>query len=284
MATKRCIPVRFFKNPDVADLSKDCQLILIGLALSGDDDGRGVADTRLLGREIDYPPEQMEVALKELEAHELIVLYQVGRHRYYQITEDWQKSMGARKTPSKLPAPAAEMHAPAAEMQPQSNLIKSNLTEDEEKSTPDSNVLVFPHIDSSGGGGLMDDVRDTLTEAVADILKLPVTPALARVVADFLPDTAISLTGEADAAREYIDDPRRNHRHKTMTPAFYRQWLKRERDQKGAEEGRQRPTAPHQEATGTTGLHPPPGLASRSLMHLEAEYQGHKPQQKGNKS
>ena len=45
---------------------------------------------------------------------------------------------------------------------------------------------------------------------MAAILKLPVTDDLARVVADYLARPGLSLLGEADAAVEWIADPKRN--------------------------------------------------------------------------
>ena len=56
MASKRCIPTRFFKDPDIMNLeSKDHQLILVGLVLMADDEGRELAHAKLLSRELDYP-------------------------------------------------------------------------------------------------------------------------------------------------------------------------------------------------------------------------------------
>jgi hypothetical protein len=66
------------------------------------------------------------------------------------------------------------------------------------------------------------------TKQVAAILKLPVTDDLARVVADYLARPGLSLLGEADAAMEWIADPARNRKRQSMTPAFFRRWLKRE--------------------------------------------------------
>src|SRR5215470_17305156 len=70
MASKRCLPTRFFKDADIMNVSKDAQLILVGLVLLADDEGRELAHPRLLSREIDYPPEQIEAALQELRSEE----------------------------------------------------------------------------------------------------------------------------------------------------------------------------------------------------------------------
>ncbi|MBO0793434.1 MAG: hypothetical protein J2P36_21125, partial [Ktedonobacteraceae bacterium] len=116
MATKRCLPTRFFKHPDVMNLrSRDAQLLLIGLVLMADDEGRELAHAALIGRELDYPEEAVEMMLHELEDNELICLYQVGRHRYYSLTRwrEWQSLSPSKTTPSKYPAPPVpqEQHA-----------------------------------------------------------------------------------------------------------------------------------------------------------------------------
>jgi hypothetical protein len=68
---------------------------------------------------------------------------------------------------------------------------------------------------------------------VAGILKLPATDDLARVVADYRGSPGLSLLGEADAAAEWIADPKRNRKRQPITPAFFRRWLKRETETVG---------------------------------------------------
>src|SRR5947209_20124575 len=104
-ANRRMIPTRYFKDPDIMNVrSKDIQLILIGLVLTADDEGRELAHAGLLGREMDYAPEQIEAALQELVANDLLLLYEVGRHRYYSLTRwsQWQ-TLGSKMTASKYP-------------------------------------------------------------------------------------------------------------------------------------------------------------------------------------
>src|SRR5215831_6966771 len=107
MASKRCLPTRFFKDADIMNVSKDSQLILVGLVLLADDEGRELAHPRLLSREIDYPPEQIEAALQELVENDLVVLYQVGKHCYYSLIRwnQWQSISSQKMVPSKYPAP-----------------------------------------------------------------------------------------------------------------------------------------------------------------------------------
>src|SRR5437762_14343588 len=144
MAVKRCIPTNFFKDPDIAALCHNSQLILLGLALCGDDHGRGVADTKLLGREIDYPLEQIEAALQALSENDLIVLYQAGRHRYYQLTQDWQKSMGSKRTPSRFPeVPPESTQSPpeSTEVPPERTEVPPDSTQSPPESTRQSNSI-----------------------------------------------------------------------------------------------------------------------------------------------
>jgi len=301
MASKRCIPTRFFKDPDIVNLRKDTQLILIGLVLNADDEGREVAHTKVLGQEMDYPPEQIEAALQELVENDLIVLYQAGKHRYYSLTHQWQ-SLGSKMTPSRFPAPpqgektgiptespedvgvsagnsgvAREMpeNASVSAGNPaQVKLSKEKLSKgDEEKAAPSSaipsNVVPFPTSISNDSDGVFGEQHEQITIQVAAILHLSVTPALRRIVHEYRHDPSLSLLGEADAAREYIDSPKRNKQSKAMTPAFFRRWLKREQA-----ETKQREQAVTQ-ATGTTDT---PATASRSpaghsLMDLETRYQ-----------
>src|SRR5690242_11988141 len=107
MASKRCLPTRFFKDADIMNVSKDAQLILVGLVLLADDEGRELAHPRLLSREIDYPPEQIEAALQELVDNDLVVLYQAGKHHYYSLTRwnQWQSISSQKMVLSKYPAP-----------------------------------------------------------------------------------------------------------------------------------------------------------------------------------
>lgn len=323
MAARRMVPTRFFKDPDIMNLSsKDTQLILIGLILAADDEGREVAHAGLLGREMDYPTEQVEAALQDLANNDLLLLYQVGKHRYYQLTRwnQWQ-TLGGRTTPSRYPAPPASLYPDGTDEKfstsddegktqgdvgensgkhrgnsqhfpNQFNITESNLSEDEgeensrdEQPTPEDHahkVVPFPASRASVGDVSFQEIQTplgtdvpALVQRVARILRLPVTEALTRVISEYAPVAALSLLGEADAAREWIENPQRNHKRKSMSPAFFRNWLKREMDAL-----EQRQTALQQavqaQATGTSGTPastsaPPTGHHPPSLMHLAKE-------------
>lgn len=299
MASRRMVPTNFFKDPDIMNLgSKETQLILIGLILLADDEGRAVAHAGLLGREMDYPVKHIEAALEDLVDNDLLVVYQAGKHRYYQLTRwsQWQ-TLGGRLTPSRYPAPPVSPSNEAANHPTPEHLERSqrnagedsgndrgnsphfpdqenprelNQREGEGKEpSPDEfepspgKVVPFPSPPDSAANadGLMphrgtpsDAGQTTLARQVAHILRLPVSDALLRLVADYAPQVSLSVLGEADAAREWIDDPQRNKQRKRMSPAFFRTWLKREME---AVERRQHTlqalTATPALATGTDG-------------------------------
>ena len=111
-------------------------------------------------------------------------------------------------------------------------------------------IVPFPPTTHTDGG--TDPLSSQLqiiecTNQIAQILRLDVSPALTRIVEEYRVDTTISLCGEADAAREWIENPRRNRTGQTMTPAFFRRWLKREREEVLSRQ------AQRLQATGTTG-------------------------------
>jgi hypothetical protein len=267
MVRGRLIPTSYFRDPDVMSLSSgDIRLILVGLVLHADDWGRGLAHTVILGRDLDYPPEVIETALTELEGAELVQCYQAGKHRYYVLTrwDDWQKLPEAKRTPSRLPAPPIAESAGArfseipdfsgeipgnpgnsGEIPPESesNQNQKGIRIEDEEAQPPPNVLPFPAARAAAADSVFSE--KTVVEAtkqVADILKLPITDDLARVMADYLGRPDLSLLGEADAAAEWIGDPKRNRKHQHMTPAFFRRWLKRETET--AQHGYVAPGAP----------------------------------------
>lgn len=299
MAARRMISTRFFKDPDIMNLScKDTQLILIGLTLAADDEGREVAHAGLLGREMDYPADQVEAALQELMANDLLLLYQVGKHRYYQLTRVWREwqTLGGRTTPSRYPAPPTAETLPCepdirslgksrgngVHFPDQSNPTEENPTEEEAKpackqtfTNQPQNVLPFPH--SHADDDRQKKESTVLIPQVARILMLPTTDALLRLVDEYATLPGLSLVGEADAAREWIDDHRRNPQRKRMSLTFFRNWLKRERD---AMEHRPFQLQQPVRATGTGDLSPtvspgafPHGRRPPDLMHLADEDQ-----------
>jgi hypothetical protein len=267
MVRGRLIPTSYFRDPDVMSLSSgDVRLILVGLVLQADDYGRGLAHTVILGRDLDYPPEVIESALAELERAELVQCYQAGKHRYYVLTrwDDWQKLPEAKRTPSRLPAPPTAESASALSPEipdfsgenpgnpekpggnppeSESNQNPSRIRIEDEEAQPPPNVLPFPAARADAADPVVSE--KTVVEAtkqVAAILTLPVTDDLARVVADYVARPGLSLLGEADAAVEWIADPKRNHKRQPMTPAFFRRWVKRETE--SAHRGYVAPGAP----------------------------------------
>ncbi len=291
MARSRSLPTALLEDPDYFERSSATQSILIALVLTADDEGRGLAHVGLLARKFNKEIPFIEQALHELQACEMLVCYQVGRHRYYSLTrwQEWETL--SKPTPSKYPAPPPTFSTGLSQESPTcSQPFQENpgnprepLPEDEEEGEDEEkrsegeeeptppNVVTFPSSRSDSGSAVEHQIPEA-TRQVAAILKLTVTPALIRIVEDYLHDSTLSLLGEADAAREWIDDRQRNRKGQRMTPAFFRRWLKREQeDVLHRQAARLRA-----QATGTTGKYgsgPPTGVSlPKSLMHLEEAY------------
>ncbi len=277
MVRGRLIPTNYFRDPDVMSLSSgDVRLILVGLVLHADDYGRGLAHTAILGRDLDYPPEVIEAALCELERADLLQCYQIGKHRYYALTRwnDWQKL--TKRTPSRIPAPPTQEEAvsgadfprfsvkslenpgESGESSPESESeseSKGNRIEEEEAQPP-PNITPFPAARAANAADPVFSEKGVseATKQVAGILKLPATDDLARVVVDYLSHPGLSLLGEADAAAEWIGDPKRNRKRQPMTPAFFRRWLKRETET--AQRGCVAPGTPTTNTASRTSVSP----------------------------
>lgn len=136
---------------------------------------------------------------------------------------------------------------------------------------------------SDTGQSTPPDERTRATaHKLATILRLPESGALLRIVADYQDDPLLSLLGEADAAREYIDDRRRNKSGQRMSPAFFRRWVKHEHEDAQA----RRQLSPRH-TTAATGVASPDGTSAppragkhQNLMHL-ADQVGKPPGQRG---
>jgi hypothetical protein len=298
MARQRCLPTNFFKDPDVMALSNgDVRLILVGLVLNADDEGRGLAHARILGRELDYPPEVIEEALVEMEACELVQCYQVERHRYYRLRRwrDWQTL--SKPTPSRFPAPPPlpsseeSQGTPGVRNNPQGSpgFSRDILPEEEgemeseveqegkgeDEGEARSKVVSFPTARTNSGTSAQQHLEPT-TLKLAHILKISISPALRRIAEEYLDDPLLSLLGEADAAREYIDDRQRNRKGQRMTPAFFRRWLKREHEDALLRRTRSTQATGTTDRDGTYSATAPPGsqaaAATRNLMNLREQY------------
>src|SRR5450755_1882751 len=203
MATRRMLPTRFFKDPDVMALSSgDIRLILVGLVLNADDEGRELAHAKLLGRELDYPPEVIEDALHELEDNGLLQCYAVGKYCYYSLCRWYEWQTLSKPTPSKYPAPPPRhdssrptlaQDSPGSSQNPLGNPGKpretpsegeeeGKRTEEEREPEPEgeeegnpSNVVPFPtHSGCSDTSQRDHEIKQVTTQAAA-ILHLPVS-------------------------------------------------------------------------------------------------------------
>ncbi len=266
MARSRSIPTQLFWDPAFSLLDSDTQIILLGLTLIADDEGRGLAQTRFLIRQFDKDATLVEQALITLTEAGFLGCYQIDNQRYYQHLhwQEWETL--SKPTPSRYPAPPDHEDSASSEI-PQENSkkpretqpegegeVKRNLNEEQKREGEDERVKLrivpFPSTTlADTGTDLLSSQQQIIecTNQIAQILRLDVSPALTRIVEEYRTETTISLYGEADAAREWIANPRRNRTGQTITPAFFRRWLKREREEMLSRQ------AQRLQATGTTG-------------------------------
>lgn len=315
MARSRSLPTTLFKEPAFFELESDTQTVLLGLVLLADDHGRGLAHTGLLAREFNKPIAVIEWALPQLEHVRLLHCYVVAGQRYYWLPHWTEWETLSKPARSRFPAPPAaddlpRPFSPTFSQNPQGNVGESRnpLHEDEEEGEGkgekeeeqekepegegegeheherepevegEGELAPIIFLTPSGDGGVAtvshEQIR-TVTRHTARILKLAVSDALTRVVAEYIALPGLSLLGEADAAREWIEDRRRNRQHKRMTPAFFRGWLKREQEalrQRQAERSQATGTAPSPPMSRPGPSRALSGLPGRSLMQLEAHY------------
>jgi hypothetical protein len=267
MARSRSIPTQLFWDPAFSLLDSDTQIILLGLTLIADDEGRGLAQTRFLVRQFDKDAVLVEQALTTLTQIGFLACYQVDGQQYYQHLhwQEWETL--SKPTPSRYPAPPhPEDSVPSEIPQGNSKMPRKILSEEEgeenkklkeeQKSEGEDEpvklrIVPFPPATHTDGGTDPLSPQQQIieyTKQIAQILRLDVSPALMRIVEEYRLDAAISLCGEADAAREWIENPRRNRAGQTMTPAFFRRWLKREREDILSRQ------AQRLQVTGSTGM------------------------------
>ena len=296
MAGKRSIPTSLFSSPDFFELSSDTiRLIMIGLILDADDEGRGHAHPRLLARKLDKSPEDIEQALVELQAHGIVRCYEVASRAYYVLCHWHTYQTLSKPTPSAYPAPpdvlTAEEHRnrPGEPREPQENPGSSSPegegkrkeefeekgnTDEEGASPPDAVRLPLPHPDlASVGGAFSSEKKPVETDQVAFYLQLPQSAELEAVVREFANTSTLSLIGEAIEARSWVNDSRRNRRGHPMTVAFFRRWLRRSRGDYGALEQSHEPTAFRALGTGE------PGRQKASILRPAASPQSDDPYQ-----
>lgn len=268
MAGKRSIPTSLFSSPDFFELSSDTiRLIMIGLILDADDEGRGSAHPRLLARKLDKHLEDIDHALVELQAHGILQCYEVSGRAYYVLCH-WHKYQTLSKpTPSTYPAPP-DVFAAGRRQDPfgharetQKSLGESSLEEEGEKEEElekkdigkeDEGMMPSDaepgsplHLHRfSGDASLSPKNKSVELDQIAFYLQLPLTTELEAVVREFENAPTLSLIGEAIEARCWVNDLRRNRMRQPMTPAFFRRWLKRSRGDYGTLEQAHRRSFP----------------------------------------
>lgn len=259
MAAKRSIPTTLFASPDFFELSTDTiRLVVIGIILDADDEGRGSAHPRLLARKLDKRPEDIEQALAEMESHGILRSYEVSGRIYYVLLHWHKYQVLSKPTPSNFPPPPQErptnaIYAPGIPEQSRASAESPGESfpegEEEEKEeheeernkgegspTPGMSNMLPSASNSSNDSSPSLEKKSVDIDQVAFYLHLPITTDLKAIVGEFLQTPTLSLIGEAIEARSWVDDPRRNRKGKQMTPAFYRRWLKRSRGDYASEQ------------------------------------------------
>lgn len=104
----RTIKPEFFTSLTIADLPLTARLTFIGLWTQSDDEGRSVADARLIKAAIwpldDRTTADVEGDLKILTEASLITHYKVGNRRYFEVRGWGEHQKINRPSASKLPA------------------------------------------------------------------------------------------------------------------------------------------------------------------------------------
>lgn len=112
MARIRTIKPSFFTSLTIADLTLAQRLTFIGLWTHVDDDGRCIADPRLIKAAIwpldDRSADDVMSDLGALTEHSLIAHYEVGGRRYLEVCGWSEHQKINRYTKSKLPGPDSE--------------------------------------------------------------------------------------------------------------------------------------------------------------------------------
>lgn len=224
MARKRSIPTGLFASPDFFELSSNTvRLMFIGLILDADDEGRGCAHPRLLARKLDQQPEEVEQALAELAAHDMLYCYEVAGRRFYWLCH-WHKYQTLSKpTLSNYPVPSDRLDKDQEQARETASSVKKARGQEE----------VHEEASAIPSSAAAQQKRPLTTTQVASVLHLPESEDLREIVQEFAGVPTLSVLGEAIEAHAWIDDRRRNTRHQAMTPAFFRRWLRR--SQRGEE-------------------------------------------------
>ncbi len=114
MARKRMIDPDFWRDEKLGDCNPTSRLLFMGLISYADDEGRGRSDARLIRADV-FPydgtlsVQSVEEMLLNLQDLGLIILYQVGTQRLYQLPNFAKYQTINKPTPSKLPAPPEEL-------------------------------------------------------------------------------------------------------------------------------------------------------------------------------
>lgn len=112
MARIRTIKPSFWGDHDVAELSRDARLLLIGLISVADDEGRFLASTSAISGYVfpndDLPPAKVRRWMDEIDATGIVHFYRVGRIEYGVFPKYRKHQRISKPQSSPLPAPPLE--------------------------------------------------------------------------------------------------------------------------------------------------------------------------------
>lgn len=112
MARIRTIKPSFWADADVADLSRDARLLLVGLISMADDDGRFLASSSAI-RGYVFPHDaitetRLQSWLEEIANTEIVRFYTTGKRLYGYFPNYRKHQRISKPQPSPLPAPEGD--------------------------------------------------------------------------------------------------------------------------------------------------------------------------------
>lgn len=110
MSTKRMIHDRFFDSLDTAEWSIQQRYLVLGMIAHADDQGRLLADPRVLKKDIvpydAITPADIQADLEHVAEHgDTVILYEVDSRQYVQFSNWWEYQSLQWAKPSEYPAP-----------------------------------------------------------------------------------------------------------------------------------------------------------------------------------
>lgn len=114
MARNRLLKKEFFSDPKVGSLPPAARLLFEALWVYSDDTGHGVADSRLLKAQAfpydsDVTPEMIDEWLRQMVGAGMVILYDVARQHYFEVTNFLKHQVISRPSKFEYPKPPAAL-------------------------------------------------------------------------------------------------------------------------------------------------------------------------------